>query len=124
MCCILNFGPILHALKSLVPSKHSLPYGSCKGVWRWHTPSVEEPKEKAENQVNDPTIIEFQAMDNLMCTTKVNEIPMGAKYSFQKHKVLEIEDMTTKKNKTFGIDLLTSLPQSCELTICYDSLLW
>jgi hypothetical protein len=58
-----------------------------------------------------------------MCTTKVNEIPMGAKYSFQKHKVLEIEDMTTKKNKTFGIDLLTSLPQSCELTICYDSLL-
>jgi hypothetical protein len=84
---------------------------------------VEELKEKVENQVNDLTIIEFQAMDNLMCTTKVNEIPMGARYSFQKHKALEIENKKTKKNKTFGINLLTSLPQSCELTICCNSLL-
>jgi hypothetical protein len=58
-----------------------------------------------------------------MCTTKVNEIPVGAKYSFQKRKAFEIELMTTKKMKTSAIDLLTNLPQSGELTICCDSLL-
>ncbi len=86
--------------------------------------SLEKPKEKVETQVNDPTIIKLQAMDNPMCTTKVNEIPVGAKYSFHKHKAPEIEDKMAKKNKTSSIDLLTSLPQSSELTICCDSLLW
>jgi hypothetical protein len=35
----------------------------------------------------------------------------------------KIEDCIAKTNKTFGIDLLTSLPQLGELTICCDSLL-